>query len=411
MADVANNPLNMSDEDILKVGSFADLPDAPAPEETNSEDPAPKKEEPEAVVDDKTTDPAPKDETDDKKDPVEKADGAEGKPDGEKDTEGDPVPEKAKEQQGEKKPEGEKPEGAVPAAGSKEAEPKAEQVDYEAFHKEIMKPFKANGKEIQLKDLGEVRQLLQQGANYTRKMQAIAPHRKLLTMLESNSLLSEDKLSFLIDLEKGDPAAVQKLLKDKGIDAMSIDTEAETNYTGGAHKVTDTDVAFNTNLRELSSTDEGNKTLDVVNAWDDASKAELFSDPDLMMNIHDQRESGIYDRITSEVERRKTLGKISATTSFIKAYASVGAEMDKAGAFADLSPESKDTTAAPAPKVDKVAVATTTAKPKQPVDNNDKAAAASSTNGGAKPAKTIVNPLSLSDDEFEKQFSQFTGRV
>ena len=56
--------------------------------------------------------------------------------------------------------------------------------DYKAFHDKMMAPFVANGKTIQLQSVDEAIQLMQMGANYTRKMQSIAPHRKVLMMLE-----------------------------------------------------------------------------------------------------------------------------------------------------------------------------------------------------------------------------------
>ena len=406
MVDTLRNPLEMSDADISNMTAppVAESVAQAAVEETPAAD---------AVVENP---PAVEEKPDVEKTPVEKTDGDENKPAGEENPEGDGLPAKAEEAPDKTKPEGEKPKGDVPDAGSKEGEAAAKTgaestpVDYEAEYKKIMAPFKANGKDIKLENLDEVRQLMQQGANYTRKMQAIAPHRKLLTMMEANGLLSEDKLSFLIDLEKCDPAAVQKLLKDKAIDVMNIDTEAESNYTGGNHKVTDEDVQFRTNLAELSSTPEGTKTLEVVNAWDDASKEELWADPKLMPTIHEQRENGIYDRITAEVDRRRTLGKIAPEVSFIRAYASVGDEMAKANAFDDLAPASKVTTETPA-KAEKVAVATTTAAPKKAVDNNDKAAAASTTQSSTTSGKAIVNPLAMSDKEFNEQFEKLAGRV
>ena len=96
----------------------------------------------------------------------------------------------------------------------KESTPtESEKTDYEAFYKEVMTPFKANGKLIELRNPAEAVQLMQMGANYTRKMQAIQQHRKVLTMLENNGLLDEGKLSFLIDIEKKNPDAIQKLVK------------------------------------------------------------------------------------------------------------------------------------------------------------------------------------------------------
>src|SRR5690606_21653948 len=71
--------------------------------------------------------------------------------------------------------------------------------DYEKLYKEIMKPFKANGREIKLNSPEEVITLMQKGANYTKKMQALQPHLKIVRMLENNQLLDEGKLSQLID--------------------------------------------------------------------------------------------------------------------------------------------------------------------------------------------------------------------
>ena len=110
---------------------------------------------------------------------------------------------------------------------SKETIESSGSVDYEAFYKKVMAPFKANGKMITLRSPEEAIQLMQQGANFTKKMQAIAPHRKLLIMLENNGLLDESKINYLIDLDKKNPEAIKKLVKDAGIDPKDIDTQAE----------------------------------------------------------------------------------------------------------------------------------------------------------------------------------------
>lgn len=362
-------------------------------------------------------------ESEEGKDPNAKDPGTEGQIDGDgKQAAGDENPEggaaqpKVEEQQKKEGAEEPKPEGVVPPAGS---EPKpdgavAPAVPFKiptpeeatAFFMKVMTPIKANGKTIELRSPEEAIQLMQQGANYTQKMQAIAPHRKVLMMLEKGGLLDEDKLSFLIDVENGNPEAIQKLLKDKNVDVLSIDTESEPTYLGGNHKVSDNDVAFQTQLEELVSNPKGKETLQTINStWDDASKEVLWGEPALMAVIHEQRENGIYNRITTEMDRRRVLGQITPETSFITAYKLVGDDLLKSGGFDDLAP--KPAVPAPAP----VPVATTAAAPKPVVNNEDKASAASPTRSTPKPAKTIVNPLAMSDEEFEAQFAQFQGRV
>lgn len=291
---------------------------------------------------------------------------------------------------------------------TKEPETVAE-VDYKTFYEKVMAPFNANGKTIQLKTPEEAIQLQQMGANYTRKMQDIAPYRKVLLMLENNKLLDEDKLSYLIDLDKKNPDAIKKLVKDSGIDPIDIDTEEESTYRTGNHRVSDEEAAFRGVLEELGSNPNGKETLQLINTqWDQASKEVLWTQPEVMQVIHEQKSNGIYDRIATEIERQRTLGMIPPQVPFLQAYKKIGDDLAQAGAFNDLvqqTPAPVQQTQTPAP------VAKRVASPKSPVANGDKASAASPTRSTPRKAATIVNPLSLPDDEFEKQFANWQGRV
>lgn len=282
--------------------------------------------------------------------------------------------------------------------------------DYETFYKQIMTPFKANGRTVELKTPEEAIQLMQMGANYTKKMQELVPHRKLLTMLQNNGLTDEGKLSYLIDLDKKNPEAIKKLIKESGVDPLEIDTSVEPNYHEGNHRVSDEEVAFHQTLDDMKSSPERLGTLQVINGdWDQASKEALWKNPDIMNVIHGQRENGIYDRITTEVNRRKVLGQIPSNVPFLQAYKIVGDQMTEANAFADLNikapvqqQQSKTT-----PEV----VATRVAAPKPAVKNGARAAAAStSRQTSGKVQESSKNPLSMSDEEFMK-LDHFSGRV
>ena len=307
-----------------------------------------------------------------------------------------------------------KPEGEVDPTAKPEAVAEAAPLNYAEIGELIMKPFKANGKMITLKDPEEAIKLMQMGAHFTRKMQAIQPHRKVLAMLENNELLDEDRLSYLIDLDKKNPEAIKKLIKDSGIDPLEIDTSVEPSYREGSHKVTDAEVNFSSMVEDLVSTDEGKESLQVFNTtWDQASKEQVWAEPGLLQVMHTQRENGIYDRISAEIDRQRMLGTITPETSFINAYQTVGTELHNAGAFNDLVTAKTATTAEVKPAVVTppvveapvpVAVATTEAAPKQAVDNNDKASAASPTRSTTTPAKPFINPLAMSDDDFLKEF-------
>lgn len=278
--------------------------------------------------------------------------------------------------------------------------------DYEGFYKQIMTPFKANGKTIELRNPAEAIQLMQMGANYTRKMQEVSGHRKVLQMLENNGLLDEGKLSFLIDLDKRNPDAIKKLVKDSGLDPMEIDTSEESAYREGNHRVTDEEVSFQSTLESLNSSDSGKDTIQTVHkTWDQASKEVLWKTPEILTVMHEQMQTGVYPRIAAEIDRQRTLGKLQPNVMFLQAYRDVGEEMSKANAFADLlepKPEAnRGNTQGKA-----AVVATRVATPKPALANSEKANAASPTRTTPSVSSNkLVNVLAMNDDDFMKQMA------
>lgn len=280
------------------------------------------------------------------------------------------------------------------------------EVDYEAFYKQVMAPFKANGKLIQLQSPDEVVQLMQMGANYTKKMQSIQQHKKFLMMLENNGLLDENQISFYIDLHKKDPEAIKKFLKDAKVDPVDLDLSGEIKYRGGSHAVTDQEANLASAIEELNSTPTGKETLQSVQAWDQASKKVLWDNPELLSVIHSQRENGIYARISAEIERRRVLGQVGPNVPFMQAYRVVGDELQAQGAFKDLAPKTTATPRSAQPVAPRTPVAVRPAKtPATKADDKRVKAAAATRSSTPAKAATPVNVLAMSDDEFLKQFA------
>ena len=308
-------------------------------------------------------------------------------------------PEEKKEEVVEKKEESkdsgsEEKDSAEKQEESKQEPEKTTTINYEEFYKKVMTPFKANGKTISLQSPEEAIQLMQMGANYTRKMQAIAPYKKTLIMLENNGLLDEKKLSFYIDLDKKDPEAIKKFIKDAGIDPMEIDTTTEPKDTEGSHRVSDEEANFVTVLDDLNQSQEGKQTIQEINStWDEASKEFLWKDPEIMHTIHQQRESGIYKTIADEVNRRKTIGSIPQNVPFLVAYKQVG------DALVAQQQKAAQTIKPAAP----VAVKAKVNKPV--VKNTAKAKAAATVRTSTnRTVEKFINPLEMSDDEFLEKF-------
>lgn len=268
-------------------------------------------------------------------------------------------------------------------------EPSNEEIDYKGFYDTVMAPIKANGHTIQLKSQDEVVKLIQQGANYTKKMQELAPYRKAALMLKDNDLLDENKLSFLIDLQKGDSAAVSKFLKDNNIDPLDIDTDKANEYKPGTHLVSDSYIKFKDAYENLCSTEQGSTTAKMFDSYDEQSQHKLIERPELMQMLHEQVQAGFYQTVCDEITRQKMLGTIPANMSFLDAYERVGTPM-----LQSQLAEHQNKPITSQPRVAPTGYA-----------NSRQAKSANPTKiSNSKVTSTTPNYLSMSDEEFEKQF-------
>jgi len=270
-------------------------------------------------------------------------------------------------------------------------------VDHKAIVDKLFAPFKANGKEMAVDNVDDAVALMQMGANYNKKMAALKPNLKLLKLLENNNLLSEEKLSFLIDLDKKNPAAISKLLKDSGIDPLDVDVEKANEYAPKPYTVDEREIELDTVLEEIQDTPVYSKTVSVVsNKWDAASKQVVANNPQLLKVINDHMASGVYDLISSEIERERMFGRLKGLSD-IEAYRQVGDSIQARNGFAHLFKQQAPVE--PAPVKEPVPVVEKAPEP----DLRDKKRAASSPKPAAPVAKQPeFNPLALSDEEFAK---------
>jgi hypothetical protein len=282
------------------------------------------------------------------------------------------------------------------------ADGQQEAPNYEELYKKIMAPFKANGKEFAPTNPEEAVRLMQMGANYTKKMQALKPNMRLMRMLENNGLLDEDKISFLIDVEKKNPKAIQKLLHDSKIDPMDLDAEAEPSYTPGNHRVSDQEMQFHEVLQDVVTSDTGKETISVINSkWDSASKQAVYQEPVLLSIINEQRANGIYDQISQEIERQQMLGILPTTMPFIHAYKEVGDRLHAEGRLMARSSSNAPQYSNPGlSQPQRQVLETRPATPRKPVANDQKAKAASpGPKASQKAAVKPFDPFSMTDEE------------
>lgn len=290
-----------------------------------------------------------------------------------------------------------------------EPAPTAE-VDWKEKYSKIMAPFKANGKVIELKDESEAIKLMQMGANYTKNMQMIAPHRKLLMTLQNAGLADNaDALNFLIDLHQKKPEAIAKLVADSNINPLDIDVSTAPSYTASNHQVADQTVAFTTTLDEIVSTPNGDETISRLRSWDQASIDAAYANPAILTDYNQHVSLGVAERVDTEIERLKILGYIPTSQSYLSAYETVFDRMAQAGAFADLvQPQAQKQTAV---VPERKPIESKPAPVTPVVQNNAKAAAAAPTKAGAATEKSVPNLASLPDDQFMAQFEKLRDRL
>lgn len=292
---------------------------------------------------------------------------------------------------------------------NKKAEDKTENnqvTDYKAAYDQIMQPFRANGREIKLNSPEEVIKLMQLGANYVKKMQAIQPNLKVLRMLENNQMLDEGKLGEMIDVMKGDKTAIAKFVKDRNIDPMDIDPETAVDYKPGNHKIADSEINFQSTIEDIGSSDAGqNLIIQIQHSWDKRSKEEVFKEPAHLRILEAHMRDGIYDQIAGEVEKQKALGHPEiASMPFIMAYERVGKALAQNGLLkVNQTPQTGQGQTVQDKAVQELGRGT--APNKKAVDNSEKAKAASPSAKSTKRASAEFNPLSGSDDEFLKSLA------
>lgn len=271
------------------------------------------------------------------------------------------------------------------------------EIDYKAEYEKLLAPFNANGREISVKSVEDAKTLMQMGANYHKKMAAIKPNLKLLKMLESNDLLSEEKINFLIDLEKKNPDAINKLIKDSGLDPMDLDAGKADGYKPTQRKVDDAELELDDVLERISATDSYQRTLGIVSQeWDAKSKATVANSPQILEVINEHVRTGVYDIIQAEMESERMLGRLRGLSD-IEAYRQVGDAIHARGGFDHLGAKGQQTQQA-----------RTVVQPKPKKVEDEKIKEKRRAAGTVKPAVAApktnpdFNPLAMSDEEFAK---------
>jgi len=268
--------------------------------------------------------------------------------------------------------------------------PETQEVNYREFYEQMTKPFKANGREIQITKPEDMISLAQKGLNYVKNMTELKPIKQLNALLNQHGITQED-LGLLIELKQKKPEAIAKIVKESGVDIYGLDVDEADKYVPNAPQAPHINEALEATLEELKvSSPVFNQTIQVVgNQWDDSSRNMIAEHPQLLRIIDAQMADGTFAKIDSVVQYERALGRLVGLSD-LEAYVEVERRLQQVGSQ-------------PTP----VVVAS-----QQPVETRQQQQVNNQRKSAAPPRavkETVVNqPINshaLSDDEFLKQLA------
>jgi len=267
-------------------------------------------------------------------------------------------------------------------------------VDFEGAYKRIMSPFKASKRMMQIDNIDDAISLMQKGADYNSKMQALNPNLKIVSMLEKEGLLDTKKLNNLIDLSKKNPQAIAKLIKDSGIDPLDIDTDEEVDYKPTDYGISDMEFNITQALDDIKDSPSFDKTLNVLSKeWDNESKKLISKNPEIISIINDHVYNGVYDKVQSIIDSERAVGRLSNVPDVV-AYRQVAEYLQQQGSLVNEEHVNQQPPASvPQTKANEV----DTAKLKQ-----KRKAAGSTKKTTSKKTSSTPNYLKMTDEEFMK---------
>jgi len=195
---------------------------------------------------------------------------------------------------------------------------------YEDVYNELFgQPIKASGREVQLRDVTQVRNLVEMGVDYNKKMQHMRPHMQTLKTLEKEGLLGdEEQLNLLLEAKQGKPEAIRRLIADANIDMLDMaDDEDFSGYRPENHIITAQEVEVEEAFSAIQGTASYDKTIDVMTkSFDPKSREIMSANPDYIKSLNQDIESGIYDKVMDMVQYQRDVNAIPSNVSDIEAY-------------------------------------------------------------------------------------------
>ena len=203
--------------------------------------------------------------------------------------------------------------------------------DYEAEYKKLFEPIKSSGREIKMRNVEHIRNYIQMGDDYNKKMHELKPFMKSLRSLKEHNILgdenSDERLNFLIELDQKKPEAIKRLIAESGIDIYELQDEEKFSpekskqYRPENQMVSEGEYEIEDALKSIAGTESYSKTIEVMTKSFDAQSRDIIADnPSYIESLNHDIANGSYDKVMEEVQYARDMKMIPADMPDIQAY-------------------------------------------------------------------------------------------
>lgn len=276
--------------------------------------------------------------------------------------------------------------------------------DYRKAYKDLLQPLWARGHNFTPRNIEEVKTLMSQGIDYLYKTQQLAQHRKQIELLQREGI-SNDDLTFLIDLKKKDPEAIKKFFADGQLNPYDIDVSDAPNYQPKTQMIDDATLNLRDSVSNLMNMPDGRECYnELVHTLDKASQDYFLQEPELLQTFYQHQHitvgnnKSLYTIIKEEIDHEKALGRLPQNMPFLEAYRTVGDNLLRQSGQA-AQPSNQVNSYSTAPEVHQ-----RLGSPKRANFNNRIRSAGVSPKTKSSRSTTQMNPFDMPDDEFLRQF-------
>lgn len=196
--------------------------------------------------------------------------------------------------------------------------------NYKEFYEQVaLAKFTANGKEVEgFKNPADLIRAQQMLHGYSDKMKVFKEYKPFLKALEERKLTTDaDKFNLAMSIVDGDPEAIKKVLKEKGIDPLELDLE-DIRYTEKNTLPSQAQMLIEDTYEQAENLGVGDKFTKVINKdWDIKSLQELVTNNAVRADLLQHLSDGTYDIVSNEIKKMELLdatGVLNGMTSIDK---------------------------------------------------------------------------------------------